>query len=114
MTIFKEIYAFSRKISRRSSYYLLCVDAACFTDIDFCVVSQRFMSISFSFKWDKYLKPMTSMLIGTSPELELALFTLCYKTRPDKDCYVSLGGTRFKIYASTADGQGLRSVYFVL
>ena len=70
------------------------------------------MSIKFTFRWNGYLKPVTTMLIGTSPELEIALYTLCYRTRPNQDCYVSLAGTRFKIVTVTTKMGGLRSAYF--
>ena len=72
------------------------------------------MSIKFTFMWDRYLKPTSSMLIGTSPELELALYTLCYKTRPNEECFVSLGGTKFTIYTGTSVNKGLRTAYFEL
>ena len=32
------------------------------------------------------------MYLGTSPELELALYTVCFMTRPDRKCHVRLGG----------------------
>lgn len=37
-------------------------------------------------------KPVDSMFIGTSPELEIALYTLCFVTRTDNDCYLKLAG----------------------
>ncbi|KAL0103442.1 hypothetical protein PUN28_017600 [Cardiocondyla obscurior] len=48
-------------------------------------------------KFNGYDKPVTSMFIGTSPELEMALYTVCFHTRPDGNCPVSLGGTKFNI-----------------
>ncbi|CAG9581572.1 unnamed protein product [Danaus chrysippus] len=36
-------------------------------------------------------KPVDTMFIGTSPELEMALYTLCFVTRVDKDCNLKLG-----------------------
>nr|XP_026487843.1 poly(U)-specific endoribonuclease homolog [Vanessa tameamea] len=36
-------------------------------------------------------KPVDTLFIGTSPELEMALYTLCYVTRSDKDCKLKLG-----------------------
>ncbi|KAI8438614.1 hypothetical protein MSG28_011052 [Choristoneura fumiferana] len=36
-------------------------------------------------------KPVNSMFIGTSPELEIALYTLCFITRADNDCDLKLG-----------------------
>ena len=101
MTIFKEINVFSWKFGRRSSYCLSYVDAACFTDIDFCVVSQIFMAIKIRFNWGQYKKDSSSFLIGTSPELEMALFTLCFLTRPNQECSVTIVGTQFTIKTTT-------------
>ncbi|XP_048510487.1 endoribonuclease CG2145-like isoform X1 [Athalia rosae] len=42
-------------------------------------------------------KPVTTMFVGTSPELEMALYTVCFYARPDGDCPVSLGGSPFTI-----------------
>ncbi|CAH2050504.1 unnamed protein product, partial [Iphiclides podalirius] len=36
-------------------------------------------------------KPVDSMFIGTSPELEIALYTLCFVTRVGEDCPLKLG-----------------------
>lgn len=35
-------------------------------------------------------KPVDTMFIGTSPELEIALYTLCFVTRADDDCNLKL------------------------
>ena len=53
------------------------------------------------------------MLIGISPELEMALFTLCLKTRPRELCYVTLGGYEVAI-KTVKDSGRTRSVYFRL
>ena len=42
-------------------------------------------------------KPVNSLFIGTSPEMELALYTVCFKLRPDSSCPVSLGNSQFGI-----------------
>lgn len=42
------------------------------------------------------LKPTTSMFVGTPPELEMALYTLCVVMDRD-NCTVSLGGKKFLI-----------------
>ncbi|XP_066599459.1 endoribonuclease CG2145-like [Prorops nasuta] len=42
-------------------------------------------------------KPVTTMFVGTSPELEMALYTVCFLTRPEQACPVSLGGNKFNI-----------------
>ena len=51
------------------------------------------------------------MLIGTSPVLEMALYTLCFKARPDQECSVSLAGVNFTILNNKNSGK-LRNVYF--
>ena len=47
---------------------------------------------------DDVVKPNTTMLVGTPPELEMALYTICYYARPNDLCTVSLAGTRFNLY----------------
>ena len=90
---------------------------SCFTDIGFCVVFQRFFPILFKFAWGDYMKHQTSMMIGISPELSMALYTICFKTRPDRDCYVSLGGEDFRIRTVTQtknNKRKLRNAHFRL
>lgn len=48
-------------------------------------------------KFNGHDKPVTTMFVGTSPELEMALYTVCFYARPDGPCPVSLGGTKFNI-----------------
>ena len=48
-------------------------------------------------KYNGYDKPVTTIFVGTSPELEMALYTVCFYARPDGNCPVSLGGTKFDI-----------------
>ncbi|XP_043208443.1 poly(U)-specific endoribonuclease-C-like [Amphibalanus amphitrite] len=59
------------------------------------------MVIKFPFKWDSYLKPVTSMLVGTSPEVEISLFTLCFYARPDRNCRVKLGNQQLVLKTHT-------------
>ncbi|KAJ8674412.1 hypothetical protein QAD02_005674 [Eretmocerus hayati] len=51
-------------------------------------------------------KPSTGVLIGTSPELEMALYTVCFLTRQNQRCPISLGGSRFNIVTYTFKFQG--------
>ena len=37
--------------------------------------------LTFTFKWGQEQKPLSSMLIGTSPEFEMALYTTCILAR---------------------------------
>lgn len=43
-------------------------------------------------------KPATSMFVGTTPEFEMALYSLCV-VMDKSTCDVSLGGKRFTIKA---------------
>ncbi|XP_069828357.1 uridylate-specific endoribonuclease D-like [Dendropsophus ebraccatus] len=68
----------------------------------------------FQFKWSTYLKTIGSMFIGTSPEFEFAVYTLCYVTRPDSVCTLTMGGQTLKIqtytWANSSYGNGKRYV----
>nr|CAH7742238.1 unnamed protein product [Callosobruchus chinensis] len=46
-------------------------------------------------------KPVGSMFIGTSPELEMALYTTCFVLRADKICPLKMNGNRFIIRTYT-------------
>lgn len=46
-------------------------------------------------------KPVDSMFIGTSPELEIALYTLCFVARADNDCKLKLAGKDVDIVTHT-------------
>lgn len=48
----------------------------------------------------------TTIFIGTLPELEMALYTICYFARPNESCPVSLGGTKFHIFTHTFHSWG--------
>lgn len=54
-------------------------------------------NVRHSFDWTvdgvTYTKPVTSSVMQASPEMELALFTVCFRTRRNVDCRVSLGGS---------------------
>ena len=52
----------------------------------------RGTGLAFTFKWGEEQKPFASMMIGTSPEFELSLYTTCLLVRGDGKCRVSLGG----------------------
>lgn len=41
--------------------------------------------------------PMLKMFIGTSPELETALYTLCFMARPNGLCKLSFNNITFEI-----------------
>ncbi|XP_029288250.1 uridylate-specific endoribonuclease A isoform X1 [Cottoperca gobio] len=53
------------------------------------------------FMWDGYFKQVGSAVIGCSPEFDFALYSLCYITRPGKQCRLSLGGRELIIQTYT-------------
>lgn len=53
------------------------------------------------YKWSNVIKHSGSMFVGTSPELEMALYTVCFLTRPGDRCPLSLGGKTFGIQTYT-------------
>ncbi|KAF4112362.1 hypothetical protein G5714_007157 [Onychostoma macrolepis] len=59
--------------------------------------------LGMQFEWDGYFKEVGSALIGSSPEFDLAIYSLCYITRPGQKCYVSLGGKTLGIQTYTWD-----------
>ncbi|XP_032939271.1 poly(U)-specific endoribonuclease [Catharus ustulatus] len=44
------------------------------------------------FSWDGFHKELGSAFIGSSPEFELGLYSLCFLARPGRACHLSLGG----------------------
>lgn len=50
-----------------------------------------------AFEWMGKVKKSGSMFVGTSPELDMAVYTLCILTRPNKSCPVQMNGQRFTI-----------------
>lgn len=40
--------------------------------------------LGMQFEWDGYFKEVGSAFIGSSPEFDLAIYSLCYITRPGK------------------------------
>ncbi|KAK7155526.1 hypothetical protein R3I93_010229 [Phoxinus phoxinus] len=59
--------------------------------------------LGMQFNWNGYYKEVGSAFIGCSPEFDLAIYSLCYITRPGKKCYVSLGGQSLGIQTYTWD-----------
>uniref|UniRef100_U5EP18 Putative polyu-specific endoribonuclease n=1 Tax=Corethrella appendiculata TaxID=1370023 RepID=U5EP18_9DIPT len=59
--------------------------------------------------FDNIDKPSNSLFIGTSPELEMALYTLCFEVRQDKECPLSYSGKDFyiKTYAFRYHGKNM-------
>ena len=50
-----------------------------------------------SFDWVGDTKPISSFWIGSTPEMELALYAICYLYAPGQDVPVSMNGKIYKI-----------------
>ncbi|KAB0402630.1 hypothetical protein E2I00_000840 [Balaenoptera physalus] len=59
--------------------------------------------LALQFSWDGYYKEVSSTFIGSSPEFEFALYSLCFIARPGKVCQLSLGGHPLAIQTYTWD-----------
>lgn len=57
--------------------------------------------LKFHFTFQGVDKPVGSMFIGTSPELEMALYSACFILRPDKICPLKMNGNKFIIRTYT-------------
>lgn len=53
------------------------------------------------YKWANVMKPVGSMFVGTSPELEMALYTVCFLVHADEKCQVRMAGKHFSIRTHT-------------
>ena len=58
------------------------------------------------------IRPFDTILVGTSPELEMALYTVCFFTRPNKTCPVTVGGTEFLINTSSINYFGSNTLNY--
>ncbi|MCP5810362.1 hypothetical protein NL321_29875, partial [Klebsiella pneumoniae] len=51
--------------------------------------------------------PEVNMFVGTSPELETALYTLCFMTRPDRPCRLRFNNIPFTIQTKSIKVENL-------
>uniref|UniRef100_A0A0A9Z3Q3 Poly(U)-specific endoribonuclease n=1 Tax=Lygus hesperus TaxID=30085 RepID=A0A0A9Z3Q3_LYGHE len=67
--------------------------------------------IKLRYAWNGLVKPAGSMFFGTSPEFELALYTVCFLARPNDRCNLAIGQKTFHIqtYTFTYDNNFLIS-----
>ena len=56
--------------------------------------------ISNVFTWNGVIKKHGSMFVGTSPELEMALYTICFLTRKGQNCNIKLNNVPVQIKTS--------------
>ncbi|XP_046627971.1 endoribonuclease CG2145-like [Neodiprion virginianus] len=57
------------------------------------------------------VRPVTTIFVGTSPELEMALYTICFFVRPNGACPVSLGSTPFTIFTNKISYFGKETLF---
>ncbi len=59
------------------------------------------------FDWNSEAKDYGSMFLGMVPELELAVYTVCFMTRYEQPCSMDFNGTPFTIttYNYQCDGK---------
>ena len=69
--------------------------------------SQQFVTIQF--EWDGCLKNVSSSMIGTSPEFEIALYTMCFMTGDDKTI-VTCGPYRMEITCYKYSNRGKKYI----
>lgn len=55
---------------------------------------------------NEVVQPVTTIFVGTSPELEMALYTMCFYVRPNVPCPIKLGGNEFIIIANAISYYG--------
>ena len=49
------------------------------------------------YTWHGYSKTSGGFFVGTSPELDMAVFTVCFFARPDAKCPISLAGKQLQV-----------------
>ncbi|CAG0893665.1 unnamed protein product [Cyprideis torosa] len=62
-------------------------------------LSKDYVFVQVSFKFRDYCKDITSLLIGSSVELEMAILTVCWFARPNGGCPAQMG--RFNVTVMT-------------
>ncbi|XP_063973601.1 endoribonuclease CG2145-like isoform X2 [Diachasmimorpha longicaudata] len=83
------IYFASKEPSREINYMGYTEERA---------LAEKAMLLKINVKMGDAVKQNVTMLVGTSPELEMSLYTVCFYARPNDICPVSLGGTKFYLY----------------
>ncbi|TMW53283.1 hypothetical protein DOY81_001649 [Sarcophaga bullata] len=62
------------------------------------------------FQFHHVNKPYNTLLVGTTPELELSLYTVCFFLSVGKPCPVQLGHVKFHIITHAWDWHGKKTV----
>ncbi|XP_072214022.1 uridylate-specific endoribonuclease A-like [Excalfactoria chinensis] len=66
--------------------------------------------LGLQFRIDGHLKALGSTLLGSSPAMDVALYSLCFTARPDRVCNVTLGGQPVAVQTYSWDGDQERFV----
>ncbi|KRY15828.1 Poly(U)-specific endoribonuclease -like protein [Trichinella patagoniensis] len=80
----------------------------------YSLIADKYLSISFT--WNKATKHKSGFLLRTSPEYEMALYTMCYIFRNKQDCFVkfrSCTGNIFTYSLQRRNKSYLSTAYFV-
>ncbi|CRK98902.1 CLUMA_CG012182, isoform A [Clunio marinus] len=75
----------------------------------------RAQVVKVNFSLNGLNKTVSSFFIGTSPELEMALYTLCFHMRPNRSCRMTCDGIPFSIttYSLTHDNRKFVATAYV-
>ncbi|CAL4127261.1 unnamed protein product, partial [Meganyctiphanes norvegica] len=66
--------------------------------------------VKLNFLWQDLPTSGTTMFIGTSPELELALYTVCFRLMPGKHCPLQMKKKQFELLTMDYQNKGVISV----
>lgn len=59
------------------------------------------------FEWFSLPKNTGSQFVGTSPELEMATYTVCFLARPNQPCPVQMNTQQFQVQTHSITDQNL-------
>ncbi|XP_036140344.1 poly(U)-specific endoribonuclease homolog isoform X2 [Monomorium pharaonis] len=66
--------------------------------VDTMKLGNKASLVKLNFQMDGIIRPNATIFVGTLPELEMSLYTICFYTRPNDLCPISLGGSKFNIF----------------
>ncbi|XP_044730042.1 poly(U)-specific endoribonuclease homolog [Chrysoperla carnea] len=66
--------------------------------------------VKLRFKYNNQVRIPKTLFIGTSPEFEFALYTVCYLLRADSQCPVKMNGVKFNIKTYNYKYRGVSSI----
>lgn len=71
---------------------------------------QKGQVVKLRFKYNNQVRIPKTIFIGTSPEFEFALYTVCYLLRADSQCPVKMNGVKFNIKTYNYKYRGVSSI----